>query len=163
MKKNLTGIIPLNYQMFESSTLVQFNQSYFLIAKSLSRQYALDGPIYSYLVFELTSDKENIKSISFFYNGYEDDELNVFGDFASNGKLGYLSWGQYDGIIRLYEYENNEFILDNKHFLNVEMSPSQKRDFGYKKLGREMEHRMNLDVKRSKWFYPLTGKYKLIM
>lgn len=71
----------------------------------------------------------------------------VFGNFSLSKNLEYLSWGRYTDTIKLYYKMNNTFLLNPEHYISVSFTSSQK-DLA-DQHGREMEHRMKLDIKKT--------------
>ncbi len=139
-----------NYIVFTKSIdSFSFNGNDFILLSARDRRFFRNLER-NYWILLQVKDRDVIKYFCFI-DGYISGK-DCFGDFNNDGFLDYMNWDFKKDTIPLYSLKNNNFDIDEKHFIKVQQSKEQVKMM--KENGVILPYDM-FDRKKSKWFYKL--------
>jgi len=126
-----------------------FGERNFIVLGAQQRRFYRNRQWYYMFLLEL--DHGKLKNCFAFINTPE-DSVNCFGDFNNDGNLDYIDWREKERLIRIFSLSGDHFVKDKIHFIIVKPT---KGDLQYMNSGDVPPKFKIIDVRSSKWWYPL--------
>lgn len=146
LKNNINKYESNNQVIIFNKSIYEFNindRDYILMGAS-DRAFYRNIETNYWILLEVES--KEIRNIYSFIDGYCESP-KCFGDFDNDGDLDYLHWGFNKNKIELYSLSGNEFYINNKEYIYVEPSISERVRI---EKGEEVTFSL-LNKRKSKW------------